>query len=178
MLIQEGKKALNREIVVMSDAKEDEIDDGSGAWEEVQVPSNTAAAATTTLSSSISRSSSAKRTRRPILSPTSNTFESAPSSLPPFPSSAPNSYSYSSTYTTTPSIPITPRRPHSRARGLSAASPSTSAFEQGNGTSTSISFREDERAWGSPELRESMERARARARMNANMNLGPYREGP
>jgi hypothetical protein len=34
MLIAQGKRALNAEVVVMSDAKEDEVDDGSGAWEE------------------------------------------------------------------------------------------------------------------------------------------------
>jgi len=33
-LIEEGKRALSREVVVMSDAKEDEVDDGSSAWEE------------------------------------------------------------------------------------------------------------------------------------------------
>lgn len=31
-LIEEGKKALGKEVVVLSDAKEDEEDDGSGAW--------------------------------------------------------------------------------------------------------------------------------------------------
>lgn len=31
-LIEEGKKALKAEVVVMSDAQEDEVDDGSGAW--------------------------------------------------------------------------------------------------------------------------------------------------
>jgi len=35
-LIEEGKKALGQEVVVMSEAKEDEVDDGSGAWEEEQ----------------------------------------------------------------------------------------------------------------------------------------------
>ncbi|KAJ7158679.1 hypothetical protein C8R46DRAFT_1109875 [Mycena filopes] len=34
MLIQEGQKALGREIVIKSDAREDEIDDGCGVWEE------------------------------------------------------------------------------------------------------------------------------------------------
>jgi hypothetical protein len=34
MLIEEGKKALGKEVVVMSDAKEDEVDDGTGTWEE------------------------------------------------------------------------------------------------------------------------------------------------
>ena len=33
-LIEEGKKALGSEIVVMSDVKEDEVDDGSGLWED------------------------------------------------------------------------------------------------------------------------------------------------
>ncbi|KAI6101140.1 hypothetical protein F5141DRAFT_1065910 [Pisolithus sp. B1] len=37
-LIEEGQKALNREIVVMSDAKEDEVDDGEGNWEEEPEP--------------------------------------------------------------------------------------------------------------------------------------------
>jgi len=35
-LIEEGKRALSTEVVVMSEAKEDEVDDGSGDWEEEQ----------------------------------------------------------------------------------------------------------------------------------------------
>jgi len=34
MLIEEGKKALGQEVVVMSDVPEDGVDDGTGAWEE------------------------------------------------------------------------------------------------------------------------------------------------
>jgi hypothetical protein len=34
LLIEEGKKALGKEVVVMSDSKEDEVDDGSGLWED------------------------------------------------------------------------------------------------------------------------------------------------
>ena len=34
-LIEEGKRALGQQVVVMSEAKEDEVDDGSGDWEEV-----------------------------------------------------------------------------------------------------------------------------------------------
>ena len=34
LLIEQGKKALSRQIVVMSDAAKDEVDDASGAWEE------------------------------------------------------------------------------------------------------------------------------------------------
>ena len=33
MLIEEGKRALQSEVV-MSDAKEDEVDGGTGLWEE------------------------------------------------------------------------------------------------------------------------------------------------
>ncbi|KAF9643827.1 hypothetical protein BDM02DRAFT_3122875, partial [Thelephora ganbajun] len=33
-LVEEGKKALGKEVVVMSDSKEDEVDDGSGLWED------------------------------------------------------------------------------------------------------------------------------------------------
>jgi len=34
MLIEQGKRALNAQVVVSSDAKEDEVDDGSDGWEE------------------------------------------------------------------------------------------------------------------------------------------------
>lgn len=100
-LIEEGQKALNREIVVMSDAKEDEEDDGSGGWEE----------------------------------------EGGQSSL----------------------CGVSQRR-GVRARedvgvGVGVGSSSTSAAVS--------SVREDESAWGSPTLRESMARARARARARA-----------
>lgn len=54
MLVEEDRKAFNREIVVKSDAKEDEVNDDSGAWEEEQAPSNAA------VQSTISRSSSGK----------------------------------------------------------------------------------------------------------------------
>jgi hypothetical protein len=143
MLIEEGKKALNREIVVMSDAQEDEIDDGSGAWEE-DSPAHAHAP------TSISRSNSAKRTRRPIIS--HNTFD------PPFASSAPTPSSMTMPMT------ISPRRPH------------ISGSEHGD---TSISFPEDERTWESPELRELMERARARAKMGTGTgtSTGFYRRG-
>ena len=33
-LIEEGKKALGKEVVVIADSKEDEVDDGSGLWED------------------------------------------------------------------------------------------------------------------------------------------------
>jgi hypothetical protein len=34
MLIEQGKCALGTKVVVMSEAKEDEVDDGSPGWEE------------------------------------------------------------------------------------------------------------------------------------------------
>jgi hypothetical protein len=37
-LIEDGKKALGKEVVVMSEAQEDEEDDGSGNWEEEANP--------------------------------------------------------------------------------------------------------------------------------------------
>jgi len=142
MLIQEGKKALNREVVVMSDAKEDEVDDGSGAWEEEAKLLNPHP-------TSISRSSSLKRTRKPR-------------SIVPPPAPPPSYITHLSTGTsdlpipTSSSLPVpslmptTPRRTHSR--GTSAET----------SIDPNLTFWEDERGWESPELRESMERARAR----------------
>ncbi|KAI0761791.1 hypothetical protein BD413DRAFT_485352 [Trametes elegans] len=37
-LIAEGQKALGKEVVIMSEHKEDEVDDGSGAWVEEDEP--------------------------------------------------------------------------------------------------------------------------------------------
>jgi hypothetical protein len=61
-LLEEAKRALGREIVVMSDAKEDEVDDGSGAWveEDEEMPSISASAGP-----SRSRPGSIKRRHRP-----------------------------------------------------------------------------------------------------------------
>ncbi|TFK39514.1 hypothetical protein BDQ12DRAFT_665338 [Crucibulum laeve] len=143
-LIEEGKRALNREVVVMSDAKEDEVDDGTGAWEEDQdsLP--------TRPSSSLSRSSSLKRSKRPRnigLPPTSYPYSS------PQASASPRRSGFDLPATSSAPQMITPRRTHSRGVSLDTATPSTS-------------FQEDEGAWASPELRESMEKARARFMRN------------
>ena len=137
MLIEQGKKALGTEVVVTSDAKEDEVDDGNGAWEE-EDPT------TQPVSPLQSPSGSLRVAKSPrILAPST-----------PFP---PHSYSTSS-LSSSPSQPITirsaglPITPSRTTRGISVDS---------NNRSTS-SFQEDETAWGSPELRESMEQARAR----------------
>lgn len=141
MLIEEGKKALNREVVVMSDAKEDEVDDGSGAWEEEHTPS-----------ASVSRSSSLKRSKRPrSIAPTPYHTHTL---LTPSPS--PRKAGFDLPMSISSPQMITPKRTHSRGISL----------ESGVSYTPSTSFREDERAWESPELRESMEKARARLLRN------------
>ncbi|KAJ7588074.1 hypothetical protein C8J56DRAFT_940841 [Mycena floridula] len=75
MLIEEGKRALGREVVVMSETQEDELDDGSGSWEEDETLANS------------SRSASPRRGRRKLqpqsypssASPRSTRFDLSPS---------------------------------------------------------------------------------------------------
>ncbi|OJT03329.1 hypothetical protein TRAPUB_6107 [Trametes pubescens] len=105
-LIAEGQKALGKEIVIMSEDKEDEVDDGSGAWVEEDEP--------------LQGSS-----RSP--------------GLPPY-SPTPSSRSF--------------------ARGVSVDSDSRSVRS---------AFAEDDSAWASPEMRESMERARMRYRQKRGL---------
>jgi hypothetical protein len=90
-LIEQGKKALSREIVVMSDAAEDEVDDASGTWEEQDLDENEA-----------HHSTSAKRRPRPD---TELTFPPVSASAPitiPVPSSS------MLTHSPTPSVGFTP----------------------------------------------------------------------
>ncbi|TCD69080.1 hypothetical protein EIP91_008978 [Steccherinum ochraceum] len=129
-LIEEGKRALGREVVVMSESKEDEVDDGSGAWEEEEQP---------TLPPS--RSGSIRRGRRPrniglpdYAPPTYATPQTSPRK-----SQYGFSHSQSSLH-----LPESPRR---TPRGTSVESSFGNHLEP-----------EDE--WGTPELRESMARAR------------------
>lgn len=145
-LIQEGHRALNTEVVVMSEAKEDEVDDGSGDWEEEQPATGPSA----------SRCGSFRRTHRSrdIQPPSYSAFTSSysPSSSPrkrKFTGEAvhlsPDRQNFSRL-----SVPSTPRR--------IARESSTDIDAYATVTS---SFKEDVSAWQSPELRESMERARA-----------------
>jgi hypothetical protein len=142
-LIEEGRKALNREIVVMSDVKEDEVDDVSGAWEEVQP--QVASPPVSPIPIPIPRSSSVKRIRKPLVDPSFH-----------FSSSAPASTSFMST---------TPRITYSHSRSTLDLTV----------TEAGASIREGEHSWESPELRVSMERARARAQ--ARMGISSYRRG-
>lgn len=119
-LIEEGKRALSREIVVLSDAKEDEFDDGSGVWEEEED--------NRTSSSSIGRTGSLRRgTKR---------------------SRAQTHFYEASNNSSHPLLTSTPRRTHTKAFSADSV--------------TRGIMREDENAWESPELRETMRLARER----------------
>jgi hypothetical protein len=134
-LIEDGKKALGKEIVVMSEVQEDEVDDGDGGWEEetnADVPL-----------SGTSRSGSLRhrgRHRAPGTIPSTSHLSPAPAVSPYRQHFSTDHLSQSSS-----AIPIPGRGPHN----YSADTPRLSS-----------SFREDDSQWQSLELRESMERAR------------------
>jgi len=132
MLIEQGKKALGTEVVVMSDAKEDEVDDGTGAWEEETTPAPLN-------SSQLSRQHSKSFSFLPPSYPHSLSSHT--------PSSSPSAWS--TRFDTSAGLPISPPR---TTRGMSVDSDTRSIS----------GLREDQNAWDSPELRESMEKARAR----------------
>ena len=150
-LIQEGQKALGREVVVASEAQEDEIDDGAGAWEE-EDPYRAGSSS----NRSNSRSRSVRRQHRPHNMPLPISSQYSPSgaaSLSPSPRS--NRFD--------------PLPPFSASYSQSIPIPGSDSFQRGPSIesghfshSASTSFREDESAWQSPELRESMAQARAR----------------
>jgi len=133
-LIEEGKKALGKEVVVMSDSKEDEVDDGSGFWEDSDGD----------LWSSASRygrrslSSPRRKRTRPNLP-----YQTVAGGLGEISPSSPPSYASP----TRPTFPGSPSLPCSPADPFSASSPTMP--------------RESEGDWQSEEMRASMERARA-----------------
>ena len=136
LLIEEGKKALGKEVVVMSDAKEDEVDDGSGLWED----SDGGELGSPTSSRYGRRSLSSPRRKRARSSLSGGLGETSPSKPP--------AYGLS----TTPTFPGSPNSIRSLAEPLSASA---------TATTTAGWTRESEGDWQSEELRESMERARA-----------------
>jgi hypothetical protein len=140
-LIQEGQKALGRQVVVASETQEDEVDDGTDAWEEVQQDSYFAGPSS--LNRSHSQSGSIRRQRPRNIH------------IPPSPHSGSASHSLSprTQFQNDGSTPIPIA--DSFRRGPSADSDN---FPH----SASTSFREDESMWQSPELRESMSKARER----------------
>lgn len=133
-LIEEGKRALGKEVVVMSESKEDEEDDGSGLWEDDghDIPSS-------------SSSGSIRRHKRPkrlgVSSP-------PPSYLTP--QTTPRRSRFDASHSRQGSV-STPNSPSKAGRGISSDSIRSRV---------STLHQEDESAWQSPELRESMERAR------------------
>ncbi|KAL0953668.1 hypothetical protein HGRIS_004866 [Hohenbuehelia grisea] len=147
-LIEDGKKALGREVVVMSEAKEDELDDGSDAWvEDAPVASS---------SKPLSRTGSLRWSKRPA----ALTFASSPppSYSPPAVSTA-SSAPYHSSQFEPSSAPQTPSLRPMYGRGISVDA------DLGVGAGAGIqssSWKDDGRAMESPEIREAMERARAR----------------
>jgi hypothetical protein len=160
-LIAEGRRALGKEVVVMSEAAEDAEDDMSGNWEEVDNPA-------APISRSRSRPGSIRRKQRPTnvgipsaYASTSLSSANTSSTVPPL-MSAPG-------YQNQFSIPIpSHQQPHpyvrndilGHGRSQSEEVISNSPAMAGNG------LIEDPSMWHSPELRESMERARARYLQN------------
>jgi hypothetical protein len=146
MLIEEGKKALGREVVVMSDAKEDEVDEGTESWEEENPthPSDL----------SPSRHASLRHAKTPHALPISSPSHSHPHPSTPTTRSPPLAYSPSSR---------TVRSDYNRPAGLLISPPRTTrGVSLDSDARSSPGKWEDESAWTSPELRESMEKARAR----------------
>ncbi|KAF9784918.1 hypothetical protein BJ322DRAFT_795491 [Thelephora terrestris] len=139
-LIEEGKKALGSEIVVMSDAKEDEVDDGSGLWED-----SDGGEFGSFISSRYGRSSPRrKRTRQSL------PHQSIPGGLGGE-SSPPRPPAYASP--TKQTFPGPSSLVQSSAEPVPALASSM--------TSTTGWVKESENDWQSEEVRESMERARA-----------------
>ena len=140
-LIAEGQRALGKEVVVMSEAKEDEEDDGAEDWIEEDdghsIASSTRTSRRRWNASPPPYSASRRGSPFPSASPRRTTFDLAPSYNP----------------STSMSVHSSPRR---RGRDASVES---DAF-------ASRSFREDENQWQTPELKEAMERARARYRFD------------
>jgi len=132
-LIEDGKKALGKEVVVISEAQEDEEDDGSGNWEEEAG-----------LGTSSGRASRSGFIRRKDWSQGSGFTSYASPLLSPPPTTSLRRQQFSTMPSTHSSsaLPIPNRSTHTTS------------------TDTVHSFREDESQWQSPELREGMERAR------------------
>jgi hypothetical protein len=130
-LIEDGKKALGKEIVVMSEVQEDEVDDGDGNWEEESDPDASIAGP--------SRSGSVRRTGKPQAPGSA----SSASYLSPPPTASPRRQQFSTAHLS-----------HSNS-AIPIPEPALHDY------SADANFREGESDWQSPEIRKSMERARA-----------------
>jgi hypothetical protein len=159
MLIEQGKRALGTEVVVMSEAKEDEVDDGSPGWEEEEEEDN----------DQPFRSGSVKHLKRPrsILPPSFNIPipHAGSSSLKrSIYDSTPTNCNFSSFASSsapgTANYYATPRKTHSR--GISFESGVGLGLDSPLRNGAFSSFVEDPSSWESPEIREGMEKARSR----------------
>ncbi|KAK2462257.1 hypothetical protein APHAL10511_005753 [Amanita phalloides] len=158
VLIAEGKRALGCEIVVMSDSKEDEVDDGSGAWED---SSPTSDSEDYTSHASSARRRRAHTTASAPVSSLRGPYSPQHSDVMP-PALAPTRQSYSASTTCLLAPPSTPRRTHTYGRSLDS-SPGSQTFWKSS---------EDINSFDSPELRETMERARQRVMMMRSSGSG------
>lgn len=138
-LVEEGKKALGKEVVVMSDSKEDEVDDGSGLWEDSD-------------EGGLGSSSSSRYGRRSLSSPRRKRVRP----------SLPNHTVLGGLGE--PSLsgpPAYAAPPISTFPGSSSLMPSPDLFSASADATTTGWMRETEGDWQSEELKASMERARA-----------------
>ncbi|KIK52305.1 hypothetical protein GYMLUDRAFT_251346 [Collybiopsis luxurians FD-317 M1] len=161
-LIEEGRKALGREVVVMSESKEDEVDDGSGEWVEEgegeeDVNDFGARGGRSRGRSSVgpnSRSGSTSTRRKTGATTTTATTSSGSLGRRAGVGMTINAPSFNFSRTSSSSA---------------STSPMESQFAVNAGLPSSLpsrldGFGESENSWESPELRETMERARANAR--------------
>ncbi|GAW04478.1 hypothetical protein LENED_006272 [Lentinula edodes] len=140
-LIEQGKRALGREIVVMSEVEEDAVDDGSGAWiEEDQEGEGEFGKRGR---GRLSRSGSVSR-RRAAGSASSATVNLG--------------------RRTGAGMNVNPP-PYGTGLGVPSALPSSSP------STPPASLPTFESSWESPELKETMERARAIVRQRKSMNF-------
>jgi hypothetical protein len=149
-LIEQGKRALGQEVVVMCDAKEDEVDDNTGAWVEVEEEEGDGEGCSTRSDYDGGSSHGSVDGARPRDIPLSSMRERSPTST------------------------LSPRRARSRQLSpkmhLSASSPTAPvAVVHSPGLLARVLSEEGDEDV-SPEVREYMERARARRREAASMN--------
>lgn len=140
-LIEDGKKALGAEVVVMSDVKEDEVDDGSGLWED----SDGGELAYSTSSRYGRTPPRRKRARQSLI------HQSIPGGLGSGEFSPSNPPAYASpTKSTFSGSPGSVQPLAEPVSGLASSTSSVTGW-----------MRETDNDWQSEEVKESMERARA-----------------
>lgn len=148
-LIEEGKRALGKEVVVMSDAKEDEVDDGDAGWQEeddLNMPGPS-----TGSHRSRSRPASLAAAR---MSPSLSHFGHVPETSPRTKRFRANGNGTPGSFTNGGGWPTSvPNTPPNFARGAS--------MESDQNTPLDTNTMEASNEWQSPEIRESMEKARA-----------------